>query len=153
MPFLDILIVIVFGLCLILAALALLGILRSIKPGTPAVQAIIDALTPYIYRAILAGERFALVGSQQLKLTLTGQDKKAIADSVYDALPDYILVGKIPIPVSTIKLIVPRERFEDLIKDAYESAVAFVARNEVFLKSQVDALVPKAQSQLPDRLG
>ena len=47
---------------------------------------------------------------------LDGVSKKAIADSVYDLLPDYI--GKFPIVV--VKQFVSRERIAELVQLAYD---------------------------------
>jgi hypothetical protein len=44
------------------------------------------------------------------------------------------------IPSNVIKAFITRERFEALVKNAYEDAAAFLARNETFLKAKVDAL-------------
>jgi hypothetical protein len=59
---------------------------------------------------------------------------------VYDALPDFIHIGPLVIPGNVIKAFITRERFEALVKNAYEDAAAFLARNETFLKAKVDAL-------------
>jgi hypothetical protein len=138
MSYLDIAVTLAVGAVLILAALALLNILSHSKQ--PALHAVCAALEPYALKAIFAGERFALLGLTQFDTKLAGADKATVANSIYDLLPDVLLVGNIPLPISAVKLLVPRDKFQELVKDVYDQSHAFIVRNEEYLKRQVDSL-------------
>lgn len=128
------------AILLIVAWLLLQAIVRFRATGTPGVQAVLDALVPYIYQAIFAGERAVVWGFDVLEERIAATDKKAVADSIYNLLPPVIAVGSITVPTTLVKRLVPREEFERLVKDAYDSADAFLQRNEQFLKDQVAVL-------------
>lgn len=147
MSVIDVAVAIAIGCVLILLGIALFHIVQAARASAvtnnqPGISDVLDALTPYIYRAILAGERATLWGLDQVDASIHGADKKAVADSVYALLPDMVMVGSFPLPLSTIKAFVPRETFEARVKDLYDQADAFIQRNEVYLKSQVDSLIP-----------
>jgi len=142
---LDIAVMVLIGAGGLAALASLINIIRGTRStAKPGVQAILNALEPYAMRGVLAAEKLALQGLDQIKVTLEGKDKKAIADSVYDALPDYLLVGPVPLPIQVVKYLVPRDRFEVLVEDVYSAADAFITKNEAFLKKQVDILIPSA---------
>jgi len=135
--------VIITGSTLILgiSALRIITALQG-KTGNPTIAAVLDALKPYIYTAILAAEKTADDAFTTASITLEGTDKKAVADSVYALLPDPIMVGSIPVPTSLIKLLVSQESFENAIKAAYDTADAFILRNKAYLDKQVSDLLP-----------
>lgn len=145
----DPFVAVALGGVLLLAAIALYFIVRRLRAGedgvvgtaddVPAFEAIELALQPYILRAILAGERAMVWGINDFKTKLAGIDKKHVADSFYALLPDLIMVGSVPVPLSVVKKLVSADDFYRLIKDAYDAADAFIVRNEVYLRSQVDA--------------
>jgi hypothetical protein len=132
-------------------ALAAIGHLRR-KYANPGLDAILNALTPFLYRAIVAGERAALQGLRDADAILTGADKAAIANRLYALLPDTIMVGKIPVPVSRIKALVPRYLFAEWIKDAYDATHAFLIRNEEYLQAQIRVLEPAVAESAADEL-
>jgi hypothetical protein len=138
MSILDIAVALGCGALLILAALAVFNILSHSKQ--PALHAVLDALTPYIYKAIFAGERFALLAEQQLDTRLAGTDKKAVADSMYNLLPDFLPVGRFLLPINVVKMLVPRVQFEQVVQDVYEQTHGFLLKNEDYLKQQVNGL-------------
>jgi hypothetical protein len=121
--------------------------LRADPNLAPSQHAILDALEPFIWRGILAGEQIALGAATSLEDMIDGWDKAAIANGVYDLLPDVILVGGRPIPVGLVKRLVPRSAFVQAVKDIYDSAHAFIKANEAYLTSQVEAL---KSTQTPD---
>lgn len=149
MSILDIAVAVAVGTLLILAAVAVLHILALLlgKTGHPAVHLVIEALVPYIYRAILAGERMALLGLTQLDTELAGEDKAAVANSIYNLLPDFLLIGKVPVPINMVKMLVPKDKFEALVKDAYEAAHGFLLKNENYLTAQIFELEPIPKSE------
>jgi hypothetical protein len=132
----DWLFAIILGLCLLLAAVAVWGIARTRLKGQ-----VRDALKEWVLKAIFAGERAAVWGLQELGRKIDGWDKKAVADSVYNLLPNVLPVGRVLVPIGFVKQLVPRERFQDMVQDTYEEIHGFILRNEGYLASQVDALV------------
>jgi len=71
---------------------------------------------PLIYDAICAAYKSAESIVRATDRALDGVSKKAIADSVYDMLPDYI--GKFPVVL--VKQLVSRERFAELVQAVYD---------------------------------
>lgn len=128
------------GGLLILLAAGLQKLIAFIRTRTlgPSQELLLKALEPWVHTATLAGLKIALRTLNNLDVVLDGADKKAIADSVYDLLPDVIMVGPSPIPVVQVKRIVTREVFETEVMNAYNTANAFIERNEQFLTSQID---------------
>src|SRR5260221_14625715 len=114
---------IALGAAIILGALALIALVNAARarsqPTNPTLDAILNALTPYLYRAIIAGERAVLWGMDGLDAQIQATDKKAVADSVYSLLPDVIVVDNVPLPISAVKALIPRETFERWVKNAY----------------------------------
>jgi hypothetical protein len=106
-------------------------------------DAFLDALTPYLYKAIFAGERAILWGFEQADVAVLAADRKKVADGVYDLLPDTLIVDGVPLPISKVKLLVTREIFEQWVKTVYDQTHAFILKNEAYLRSQVDMLKPK----------
>lgn len=130
------------GGLLILAGVALLNILQRVKvAATPTVQAILDALLPYVYRGIVAGEKLAVEGLDEIDRELDGTDKAAIANGIYDTLPDIIYVLGRAIPVGLVKHFVSREMFADFVKRIYDETDAFIERNRDYLKKQIPTAV------------
>ncbi len=140
-------IAIAVGIGLILILGLFIMSLNAVRPtAKPTVQHVIDALTGYAYKGVIAGETYALQAEQQLGVQLEGMDKKTIADQIYDTLPNFLMVGPIPLPIGTVKTLVSRSMFEELVENVYQDTQAFLSQNEAYLKSQVDKLVPPAQS-------
>ena len=88
---------------------------KAIENGTHPV--IVQALMRGIFQAEkAAGELY-----EKTSLALTGLDKHRLAMELYDELPDTIQVGKLPpIPV---KMLLPPEKFEDLLEAAFKMLV------------------------------
>jgi len=146
----DTFVLLLVGALIILFVWALTGLLVSLRTkSAPRVGVVIDALQKWLYLAIFTGERFDLMAMDDLKNGLTGLDKKTIADRVYDLLPDHLTIAGAPIPVAVVKLIVSRDEFEKLVEDAYQSADAFILRNETYLKAQVAAWAKDHEVPLP----
>ena len=90
--------------------------LKNEKQGYPFENELEVALLPYLFQAICA----AFKASQEMVAAgneaLDGVSKKAIAEAAYDLLPANI--GGIP--VGLIKVVVSRERFQELVQAAYD---------------------------------
>lgn len=144
------------GAGLLIAALAIMGIMAVIRQRNagkePGVDAILDALQPWIYKAILAGEKLALDAMTDADTRINALDKKAVADSVYNALPETLSIAGVVLPITTVKRFVTQEMFEQWVKQFYESADAFIERNKSYLQSQVDALKPVKPAPQADLL-
>src|SRR4051812_44557340 len=142
----QIAVAVLIGAAVILTALALTAFVARLRQSTaqPGIDEVLDALLPYFYQAILAGERAALWGMQQTDSILTGVNKAQVANSLYDLLPDVILVGEIPLPISTIKRLVTREAFAAWVKELYDGTQAFIRTNEDYLRAQVETLKPQS---------
>jgi hypothetical protein len=141
----DLVTAVLVGALLILLGLALRAGIAQIKAQNknPGLDAFLDALTPYLYQAIFAGEKAILWGFEQADAAVQAADRKKVADSVYDLLPDTLIVDGVSLPVSKVKLLVTREVFEQWVKTVYDQTHAFILKNEAYLRSQVDALKPK----------
>lgn len=93
------------------------------------------------FRAILAAEKIAEEVLSSAEVQLDGIDKKKIADQVYALLPDNLVIGGRTYPIDVVKSLISRDQFERLIKDKYDEAAAFIARNREYLKSQVNSVI------------
>jgi hypothetical protein len=150
MSIIDLSVLLGVGGLIILAGIAVVNILQKIKiNATPTVQAILDALLPYAQKAIVAGEKLAVEGLDEVDRELDGADKKAIADAVYNTLPDqiYIPVLKRSVPLTLIKSLITREMWADLVKRVFDETDAFIERNRDYLKKQIPPDAPLAKVQ------
>ncbi len=139
------------GALAILLGLALRAGIAQVRAWSqgknPGLDAFLDALTPYLYQAIFAGERAILWGFEQADAALLAADRKKVADGVYDLLPDTLIVNGVPLPIAKVKVLVTRELFEQWVKTVYDQTHAFILKNEAYLKSQVDALKPSLSQE------
>lgn len=110
------------------------------KQKLPGVDAILAALQPMVFQAIIAGERAVIWGFDDLEARIESTDKKNVADSVYNLIPDTLWVGTVPLPSSLVKKLVTRDEFAELVKKTYDGADAWLQKNEQYFRSQVDAL-------------
>jgi hypothetical protein len=139
----EIWVLLAIGALLLVAGWLLYQLYLRVKAtGSPSLQAIFDALVPYAYQGIFAGERMAVSVFDEAEAYIAAADKKAVADSIYDLLPTSITVGKYTISTDLIKRLVPREEFQRLVENLYNTADAFFQRNEQYLKDQVASLPP-----------
>ena len=83
------------------------------------------ALLPILYAGICAAFKLANEGLDELEIEMDGVDKKAVADKVYAMLPDKI--GDFDLTL--VKSLVPPERFEQLVQDAYDRFDRFFENN------------------------
>ena len=90
--------------------------LKREQQGYPFEAAVEAALLPIIFQGICAAYRLSEQGVDELHARLKGADKKKIADSIYRMLPEK--VGDLDL--SLVKRIVPQERFEQLVQDAFD---------------------------------
>lgn len=112
------------------------------EAGNPTLETIMDSLLPLVYTAILGAEKVA-----QEVLSRTGEaadrtDKKAVADSFYALIPEFIQVRGFPVPVAAVKALVTREMFQELVKNVYDKANAEIMKQKAYLRTQVDNLIP-----------
>ncbi len=90
--------------------------LKGETQGYPLEALIEPLLLPIIYEAICAAYRVSEKALDEVGDRLKGLDKKVIADSVYAMLPDEI-GGR---DVTVIKSVISRERFQQLVQDAFD---------------------------------
>lgn len=125
---------------MLLTALGLgVQVLRHWQTTTPQTNAIKETLVNFAFQGIVAAQYIALQGSGDLKAQIDGSDKAAVANRLYDLLPDVLWVGKIPVPIAVVKAIVTREEFAAIVKNLYDQTKALIVRNEQYLKDAVAA--------------
>ncbi len=120
-------------------ALFALGIIlypkiKNEKQGYPFEAEIEAALLPIIFQGISAAYRLSEQGVDELQLRIKGADKKKIAESIYSMLPEKI--GNFDL--SLIKRIVPRERFEQLVQDAFDRFDRFFIEHQQHFDQQFE---------------
>ncbi len=116
------------GIALSCALFALVLIIYPrMKPaGGPMAQAAVESdLQPLIYEAIMAAYRLSEKSIDQGHARLAGADKKQLADDVYTFLPER--VGQHDI--TFVKSLVPRERFQSLVQNAFDRFDRFYLAN------------------------
>jgi len=129
----------------ILAGYCLLQLLAHARAATNASQqpGLADVLTTmegYAYQGIFAGAELARRGLEQLGTTLSGGDRAAIANGIYDALPPVVTVAGVSVPIGVLKDMIGRTQFAQVVQDVYARTSAFVTANEKFLADQVTSM-------------
>ena len=113
--------VLIGAVCLVLGAGAVALIawglpkLRGKEQGYPFEAEIEALLIPFCYNAICSAFRVSEMAMDEINERLRGIDKKWIADTMYDLLPDEVA----GVPVHIVKSVVSRERFRDLVQDVF----------------------------------
>lgn len=92
----------------------------------PLEAAVEAALLPIIYEGICAAYRISEKSVDELRQRIQGADKKKIADSIYQMLPDRI--GDYEL--SLVKYAVSEERFEQLVQDAFDRFDRFFVEHQ-----------------------
>lgn len=90
--------------------------LKREEQGYPLEAQIEAALLPILFEAICAAYRMSEKAVDEGYDRIKGLDKKKIADSIYAMLPDQIAGHDI----SLVKRLIPPERFEQLVQDAFD---------------------------------
>ena len=113
------------------SALFTLGIvlypkLKSEKQGYPFEAEIEAALLPLIFEGICAAYRLSEKGVDDVQKRIKGPDKKKIADSIYQLLPDKI--GKFDLTL--VKNVVTQERFEVLMQNTFDNFNNFIDQHQ-----------------------
>jgi hypothetical protein len=151
----QIAVLLAIGGLFIITGWAVRGIIISLRQqNQPRLNLVLQAIQPWVYKAILAGEKLAVEALDSFDTQLSGADKATVANSIYDALPEFLTVGTISIPINIVKSLITREHFAELVRDAYGSAHAYILRNRDFLIKQVEDVLNEADmgdSQAPPR--
>ncbi len=100
--------------------------LKREEQGYPMEAAIEAALLPLIYEGICAAYRMSEKGVDELRQRIRGADKKKIADSIYQMLPDKIGDHDLGL----IKHVVTQERFEQLVQNAFDRFDRFFVEHQ-----------------------
>lgn len=90
------------------------------KQGYPFEAELEAALLPVVYQGIMAAYRTSERAMDEIAARIRGSDKKALADTIYNLIPDVIVVQGKAIPVSIVKSLIPRWRFEELVQLAFD---------------------------------
>ena len=137
------------GALVILGTILALAFITEFRQSNqnPAIEDILKALTPWLYKAIIAGEHAALWGMEEIDVAIQNTDKARVANSLYDLLPDVIVLPNgLPLPIGKLKSLIPRETFAEWVKDVYDGTHEFILANEDFLRSQVDILTHSSEA-------
>ncbi len=127
---------------LVVGAGIILSARKTNAGKNPTFDAVLDALMPMVYRGIVAGQKAAITALNDFDTWLEGEDKQKIADSLYNLIPDVILVGTTPIPVNVVKRLVTKEDFSNLVKNVYDETAAFIRKNAEYFDHQIRDFVP-----------
>lgn len=142
--FVNVVIALVVGLAILgglgAAVYAIVRVRAASK--NPTVNAVLDALLPMVYRGIVAGQNAAVDALNDLDYVLEGADKAAVANSIYNLIPDVVLVNGKPIPVTLVKQIVKPEDFARLVKNVYDETAAFIRSNAGYIEKTVRDILP-----------
>ncbi|MCL4487195.1 MAG: hypothetical protein M1570_03575 [Chloroflexi bacterium] len=104
-------------------------------PSTEGIAKDVDrALLPLVFYGISAGFRTTERATNDGYPLLEGSDKKGIADSVYDVLPEH--VGDIDL--EEVKKLITRPRFEQMIQDAYNGFDSFYKENKIHFDQEYE---------------
>lgn len=133
----DLLVLFASGLLLILASVSSYKIVTMLGK-----KWLISAFVPYANKGIVAGETLALDALKIADTKITGADKSAIANSIYDAIPDWVSIPMFPIQihVSLVKLFVSEKDFESLIDRLFTETDKFIRDQQDYIIRQVNAI-------------
>lgn len=137
MDVIALLIFLVIGLAVIAAAGAGMPWLLKHKQGYPFEAQIEAALTEYAVTAIAVGYRMSEKTMDEIGHRLAGIDKMGFAYAVYDMLPAE--VGGIPTAV--VKALVSKERFGQLVQDAFNQFDLFWGARQAQLEQLYSAWI------------
>lgn len=126
------------ALTVVLLALTLMIVQKQKDGGhTPVETAVYKAVEIFAYKAIVLAYRAADKTLDEFGFRLTGLDKKAIADRLYDMIPEEIK----GIDVRVIKAIVNRQKFSEIMEDVFREVEAFYANNKAGFDKEVNAFI------------
>ena len=140
-PILFSAIILVAGIAAVVGLVSLWLWLRDNKQGYPNEEAIEEALAPLFHYAIMAAYKASEFVIDSTQRRLIGLDKRMLALTVYDAIPSVVMVGKVPVPVSVIKEMIPRDRFAELVQGAFDKFIAFYEDAEDRFRDQLEYLM------------
>ena len=83
-------------------------------------------LLPIIFQGICSAYRLSEKSVDDIHQRIKGVDKKKIADSIYGMLPEKIGVFEVVL----VKRIVSRERFEQLVQNAFDGSDRFFIEHQ-----------------------
>jgi hypothetical protein len=100
------------------------------EQGYPNELAIEAALKPYLLQAIALAYKGSEQVMDEVGHRLHEFNKKALADLAYDLLPDDVLVpvgggAVVALPVGIVKQLVSREKWSQLVQDAFDTFVTW----------------------------
>jgi hypothetical protein len=99
------------------------------KQGYPGEAEIEAALFPHLVGGLVGAYKLSERKMDELGQRLEGIDKKALADAAYALLPDTIMVGDVAVPVNVVKYVVTRERWRELVQDAFDRLIRTYNQN------------------------
>ena len=145
---------ITFGILGIVALIAIFKIIQEVRRGStnPTVDQVLNAVAKYAYFGIAAGERAVVWGLDSIEQYIDGTDKAAVANYVFNLLPETITVGEFTIPVNRLKGLVPRERWEAFVRDLYDEFNGFVKTHEAKLVDQLELVKFELDEDHPEDL-
>jgi hypothetical protein len=109
-------VVIVLALVVVALGIKFYPVLKKEQQGYPLEAQVEAALLPVLFQGICAAYRLSEQGMDELHIRFDGVNKKAVADMIYALLPDK--VGDFDLTL--VKALVPPDRFEQLIQDAFD---------------------------------
>lgn len=127
----DVNYVIALAAGLVLSGLSLIGLFYLVKnllgkvQGYPNEVEIEEALRPFVVKAIQASYKTAENILEKFEQTLTGADKKKIADNLYAKLPATIVINGKEYDIQFVKSIVSKERWSEMVQNAFDAGVTW----------------------------
>ncbi len=109
--------------------------LKNERQGYPLEAEVEAALLPVLYQAICAAFRLQEQCQETLQTRLAGVDKKAFALVAYRLLPEK--VGNFDLTL--VKALVPPERFEQLVQDAFDRFDRFWVEHQAAFDAAFEA--------------
>lgn len=116
--------VVLAGLVLIVAWFITKKLLGEVQ-GYKYEEEIEAALRPFVVAAIQAAYKTAESVIEQAETTMSGADKKRIADYLYSLLPPTIMVNGKEVDITFVKRVVSKERWQQMVQDAFDRGIAW----------------------------
>lgn len=135
---------------LVLSGLSLIGLFYLVRnlllkeQGYPNEKEIEDALKPFAVAAIQGAYKVSESILEQFEQTLSGADKKKIADNTYAMLPTKVTIKGKEYDITVIKKVITKERWSALVQDTFDRSISWIDTFQNKLVSESLKLIEKA---------
>lgn len=112
----------------------------------PTIKPYVEALWPFAVKAVVAVFKASQRARDELEGELSDLDKKALADRMYEMLPDAIFVGSKLVPTGLVKTVIGREQWQAIVQNAFDSLLATYRQYSDTIDRWVEDMLPPVEA-------